>query len=165
MHNLNPKLKANRRERERERANQRGGRVNREEWDLVDLGSEDSEQRAGRGEAESAIAGRELLCCVEVERGFPSESEPQGEPVGASHRRVTARRVLAVVVARSVDGDQNHQDQSDGRKRRRLRSANRHGRSRIECFLTFLEIGVWNFGGDYTLQVGVRLWSNVKNKF
>ena len=40
------------------------------------------------------------MCCVEEERGFwikkkkrgsPNESEPQGELVGASHRRVGAR--------------------------------------------------------------------------
>ena len=39
-------------------------------------------------------------------KGFPSESEPQGEPVGASHHRVGARRVLAVVDAHCLNGDQ-----------------------------------------------------------
>ena len=57
------------------------------------------------------------------------------------HRHVEARRVLVVVVACCVDGDQNHQDQSDGRKQRCLCSVNRHDRSQIECFLTFSKFG------------------------
>ena len=42
----------------------------------------------------------------EEARGFPSESESQGELVEASHRRVGAWRVLAIVVARCDDEDQ-----------------------------------------------------------
>ena len=128
---------------ERERADRRGGGVDGEERDLVDLGPEDRDLRVGSGKVEPGIAGGQLERAVVEERVLRRESDPEGKPVGPRHGRVQARRVHPVVVARAHGEHRNRhrQDRSYRRKRHRWRSTkNRHGQSRMLLVFRFFRV-------------------------